>query len=118
MNELLEKLTAWGVNLGEVRLRFLDDDELYIDCLHAFVQDPSFAALDSAIRDQNHISAFEHAHTLKGVAGNLGLAPLYHALSGLVECLRTQSYDTLERSYQTVLQEKNAFLFFVAQPAQ
>ena len=34
-------------------------------------------------------SAFEAAHTLKGVTGNMGLTPLYDAVCTIVEPLRT-----------------------------
>lgn len=115
MNDMFEKLTAWGVNLREVRLRFLDDDELYVDCLYAFVQDPSFSALESAMREKNYSAAFEHAHTLKGVAGNLGLSPLYGSLSTLVEFLRSKNYEALDVPYQHVLAEKNNFVQVVVQ---
>ncbi len=45
--------------------------------------------------------AFEAAHTLKGVAGNLGLTPLYEAVCAIVEPLRSRAgadYRSMYRS--------------------
>ncbi len=110
MEQLLEKLKDWGIDLNGVRARFLNDDALYLDCLQEFSQDTCFEELDTAVQAQEYAAAFEHAHTLKGVAGNLGLIPLYDALSDLTECLRAQNYGRLEDVYQQMLQEKENFL--------
>lgn len=53
-----------------------------------FPKDPSFANLQQAIREQNAEEAFRAAHTLKGVAANLGFEPLHAASSELTELLR------------------------------
>ncbi len=113
MEQLLEKLMHWGIDLKGVRARFLNDDALYVDCLQEFSQDTAFEALESAVQDEGYAEAFEHAHTLKGVAGNLGLIPLYDALSDLTECLRAQNYGGIESVYQQMLIEKEHFLRFM-----
>lgn len=113
MQELLERLSAWGVNLAEVRARFLGDDALYIECLQSFRSDSCFAELDKALQDKDYMQAFDCAHTLKGVAGNLGLTPLYQATSDFVECLRHKEYDKLEISYGEIIAAKNKFITLV-----
>lgn len=40
------------------------------------------------------------AHTLKGVAGNLGLDPIYCASSNIVEALRAQDVDAAKEIYR------------------
>ena len=52
-----------------------------------FPQDETFAALQEALEQQNTETAFRAAHTLKGVAVNLGFTRLYHA-AALTEVLR------------------------------
>ena len=51
-------------------------------------------------------AAFEAAHTLKGVAGNLGLKPLYDAVCHIVEPLRRgEERDDYAVMYQTIQEE-------------
>ena len=45
-------------------------------------------ALQEALEQQNTETAFRAAHTLKGVAVNLGFTRLYHAAAALTEVLR------------------------------
>lgn len=65
-------------------------------CLTAFVADPAFGALDDAITREDYNQAFDQAHALKGVAGNLGLTPLYKTLCEIVEPLRASDYANIK----------------------
>ena len=60
--------------------------------VHRFVlkypADPSFTQLREAVAAEDWESAFRAAHTLKGVAQNLGFDALYRASSALTEHLR------------------------------
>lgn len=60
--------------------------------VHRFVlkypADPSFAQLRETVAAADWESAFRAAHTLKGVAQNLGFDALYRASSALTEHLR------------------------------
>lgn len=47
------------------------------------------------IEDKNFDQAFDCAHTLKGVAGNLALNPLFKKISSIVEKLRAKDYENL-----------------------
>lgn len=101
-----DALRTYGVDLNEVMERFVNDEELYCDCLDAFIDDPSFDGLHDAILAKEYGAAFDHAHTLKGVAGNLGLGPLLTAIAGIVEPLRNRDYSNLEQQYDTVRTER------------
>ena len=61
--------------------------------------------LGGALASGDTAKAFEAAHTLKGVTGNMGLTPLYAALCTLVEPLRTgerrDDYPMLFQAVQT-----------------
>lgn len=102
-NEILNALEAWGVNLEETLSRFIDDSELYIECLYTFADDNNFVDLGVALQNADYQRAFDCAHTLKGVAGNLGLTPLFNVLSDLVEPLRANIYDNLLKLYENVM---------------
>ncbi|MBC8530320.1 Hpt domain-containing protein [Gehongia tenuis] len=101
-----DALRAYGVNLNEVMERFINDEALYYDCLNAFIDDPSFYGLHDAILAKEYETAFHHAHTLKGVASNLGLSPLLTAVADIVEPLRKHDYSNLEQQYDAVRTER------------
>lgn len=88
MEALLKKLQEYGADTKGAMERFLDDTELYEMCLVTFMKDEGFAGLEKALAEKAYDKAFDHAHTLKGVAGNLGLTPLFQAISDIVEPLR------------------------------
>ncbi|VYU72661.1 Hpt domain protein [Eubacterium limosum] len=101
-----DALCAYGVNFNEVMERFVNDEELYYNCLDSFIDDPSFDGLRDALLAKDYETAFDHAHTLKGVAGNLGLSPLLTAVSDIVEPLRKHDYSNLEQQYDAVRTER------------
>lgn len=55
-----------------------------------FLEDPSFAALCRAMKEENREDAFRAAHTLKGVCQNLSFTKLQHSAADLTEALRTE----------------------------
>lgn len=68
-----------------------------------FLDDDSYANLKAAMESGNAPEAFRGAHTLKGVAQNLGFGPLYKAAAEVTESLRpseTSSGD-MENFWQT-----------------
>jgi len=98
-------LETWGVNMTEVMERFLDDKGLYVDCLNTFVQDTGFDNLTKSLQEKNYEQAFNDVHTLKGVAGNLGLNPLFKSLSTMTEALRAKNYSNLDAQHKDVDQK-------------
>ena len=96
---MINKLEAWGCNVQEALERFVDDADLYVMCLNLFMDDGSFLALGEALDSGNYDAAFEAAHTLKGVAGNVSAGPLYETIETLTEKLRAQSYDGVAADY-------------------
>lgn len=56
--------------------------------IRRFASDGSYAALTAALRTGQGQEAFRAAHTLKGIAANLGFEELREAASALTEQLR------------------------------
>lgn len=106
MAGLIDDLRARGADMNGAMDRFLGDQELYGDCFRMFLEDPSFPALEHALSQQDAAAAFDAAHSLKGVAGNLGLTALYQAVCALVEPLRQGQCTGLSPLYQAVRDEK------------
>lgn len=110
MMELKDSLIEYGVDFQGVMERFVDDERLYFDCLMAFANDTSFDGLQASLDMEDYASAFEHAHVLKGVTGNLGITPLYAAIDNLVEALRSHEYSNLAQQYEVVSEERRRLL--------
>ena len=106
-NEVLAILGAWGVPMKETMERFLDDGGFYMECLQDFMQDGNLAALDAALQAKDYQAAFDASHTLKGVAGNLGLKPLFDAVVEIVEPLRNKDYSNLDAQYHHIVDVMN-----------
>ncbi|MDD3401766.1 MAG: Hpt domain-containing protein [Hespellia sp.] len=106
MSELLDRCRAYGADVDATMERLVNDEELFEMCLAQFSEDAGFAELRTAIEAKDYHAAFEHAHALKGVAGNLGLTPLFEAISVLVEALRVDDYSHVEAQYQAILDEQ------------
>ena len=81
---------AYGGDNSTAMGRFFGNEGMYLRFLDMFFQDESFQQLENALDAGDLKDAFAAAHTLKGVAGNMGLTPFYDAVCVIVERLRTE----------------------------
>jgi len=84
----IEKLQAFGANTGEGLARCMKNEALYLRLVGTIPSEKSFDALKTAIEEGDLRKAFEAAHTLKGVSGNLSLTPIYIPVVEITEQLR------------------------------
>lgn len=76
-----------------------------------FIEDDSFANLESALNEKNAEKAFRAVHTLKGVAQNLSLENLYRVSFTLTESLRdgaitsdcAPQYEAVKQEYERTI---------------
>jgi len=112
-NELMRKLERYGADITGIDRRFYGDRELYKRLFYGMFADDSLSLLENAVEKKDYDKAFEYAHSLKGLTGNLGLTPLYKDICYLVEALRAKEYDNTNMQcddvvYQMRLLEKMA----------
>lgn len=110
MSKKIEKLREWGCDINGALERFLNDQDLFNECLLMFVEDDNIEELSRHINDENQQVPFVIVHTLKGVSGNLGLTPLYESLVVLCESLRNNKYDKNSGEYEIVDNNIKTFL--------
>ena len=84
----MESLKEYGVKTNEGLARCCNMEAFYFKMITASVNDANFDKLGKALEAKDLKEAFEAAHALKGVAGNLALDPLYDAICEIVEPLR------------------------------
>ncbi|MBQ6993651.1 MAG: TetR family transcriptional regulator [Lachnospiraceae bacterium] len=99
-----ENLKEQGVNVDKALERMKGNKEAYVSFLQEFFADPDFEALQESIEAQRVKDAFDYAHGLKGMAGNLGLDHVHNKISILVEILRRGSLDGAMEAYEEVME--------------
>ncbi len=87
-DKCLETLYEMGADVPGALNRFIDNAELYKKFLRKFPEDGSFPGLMANLSEDKVKDAFYFAHTLKGVAANLGFVNLTDVLHPVVEDLR------------------------------
>ena len=101
---------AYGGDYDVTMSRFMGKETLYMKLLGMMFQDENLKKLGTAIEENDLDAAFEAAHTLKGVAGNLGLTPFYDSVCRIVEPIRnreeredyTQMYQEIQDEFSRV----------------
>lgn len=93
-----------GVNVDKALERMKGNKEAYKSFLKEFFEDPDFEALQESIEARNAKDAFDYAHGLKGMAGNLGLDNVHSKISVLVEILRQGSLNGAKEAYDEVME--------------
>lgn len=77
-----------GVEVENTISRFMGNETMYLKFLGKFLNDQNYINIGKNIESENYEEAYKCAHTLKGVAANLGLKPVQSTVSQLVEELR------------------------------
>ena len=103
--ELFKELfESYGADYETTMSRFAGNEKFYLRVLGMLPNDKSMENLGRTIKNGDMAGAFEAAHTLKGVAGNLGLTPLFEAVFAIVEPLRKKTARDDYMQLYTVIQ--------------
>ena len=86
----VEMLKNFGADTQEGLSRCMNNEAFYLRLVGMGLNEPNFDKLQDAVARGNAKEAFEAAHALKGMIGNLSLTPIYTPLSELTERLRGQ----------------------------
>lgn len=104
MNSYL--LTRAGINVQEGIHRFAGKKEVYEKYLYGFLEDPYYEKLEDAIKNRKGEEAFQAAHVLKGVAGNLSMNRIFEAIKPVVEELRGEAdFEQVEKMMEKVREQ-------------
>lgn len=87
----IEKLNSFGVDTAEGLARCYGNEALYLKLIHMVPAEGNFEKLSAAIKLNDLDGAFEAAHALKGVLGNLSMNPMYEKCSEITELLRART---------------------------
>ena len=90
-----------GGNYDDVLKRLVSED-LVSRFVSKFLSDDSFLLLSEGMKERNAEQAFRGAHTLKGVAQNLGFGALGGSAAELTEALRGRTFDGTDELFGIV----------------
>ncbi|MDO4273103.1 MAG: Hpt domain-containing protein [Eubacteriales bacterium] len=85
--------------------RFANMESLLVKFLKKFVSDPTYEELRTAIENQDFSTVERAAHTLKGVAGNLGFQKLFYINQEIVDAVRNDNVDKINTLFEEDKQE-------------
>lgn len=95
-DNLKKQLEENGADVDTTLKRFMGNETIYLKFIKKFLDDKNFQAIKNGLEQNNYEAAFAGAHSLKGVAGNLGLNPVYEAASEMSELLRNAQNDGVD----------------------
>lgn len=102
----MDALKEYGVKTNQGLERCCNMEAFYFKMITASVNDANFAKLGKALEANDLQEAFEAAHALKGIAGNLALDPLYDAVCDIVEPLRNKTEMDYSEKYKKVMEAR------------
>ena len=107
----IDSLRAYGANVDDGMTRCMNNEAFYFCLIGMALKDSRFDTLGEKIAGGDLQAAFEEAHALKGVLGNLALTPIYNPVSEMTELLRARQnvdyspYLTEMKKQKTLLDE-------------
>ena len=113
MNDRIKRLADLGCDVEDAMERFLDDEDFYMECLEQVLYDPQFQRLQTALENHQLQEGFDCAHTLKGLAANLGLTSLASMASRITEPLREGKEADFMRLYQDLQSEREKYIAII-----
>lgn len=82
--------------------RFMDNSMLYKKFVKKFLENTDYMQLCDAVERNDYQRIELHAHTLKGVAENLGFSTLYQASDALMHAMRQEQFDDIQPLHEAV----------------
>lgn len=107
----VQMLKDFGVDTDEGLARCYGNEALYLKLINMLRAEGNFDKLKEAVDANDLDSAFEAAHALKGVLGNLSVTPMYQIVDELTELLRKRTemdYTPLVSKLLALRDELNA----------
>ncbi len=102
----LDCLKEYGADVDDGLKRCMGNEMLYLRLVATIPSEITFQQLQESLQEGDLDTAFEKAHALKGVVGNLSLTPLYQPVVEITEHLRAREAMDYSELLGTILAEK------------
>ena len=101
----IDNLKELGTDTAGGLARCINNEEFYLKMVNLSLQDANFEKLKDTINEGDLKGAFEAAHALKGILGNVGLTQLYEPIAEMTEELRVRKEIDYSGYIETVFSE-------------
>lgn len=106
----IDSLREFGADVDTGLARCLGKEDFYLRMVGLALKDTRFTSIKEELDARNFAAAFEMAHALKGVIGNLALTPVYEPIAEMTELLRARTdmdyaplYEKMKNNYEKLL---------------
>ncbi len=106
----IETLKEFGIDTKEGITRCMNNETFYFKMVSMGLSNEYFEKLETTLAANDLEEAFEAAHALKGVVGNLAITPLYEPLSEITELLRAHKEADYVSMYKPVKELRDKLL--------
>ncbi len=107
MDENLKKqLEDCGVDVDVALERFMGREAIFMKFIMKFTEDQNCMQIRDGLENRDVQMAFERAHSLKGVAGNLGVTSVYTLAAQVTDLLRGKQTDEVDFDQAMEMQGK------------
>ena len=101
----IETMREYGADVEEGLSRCMGNEGFYIKLVNMAVSDDGYSRLEDALNRGDLDKAFETAHSLKGMLGNLSITPLYRPVAELTELLRSKENADYQEYLRIILEK-------------
>lgn len=108
--DLMEELSALGVDTKDAMERFMGNSALYERMLKKFPKTVEDSPVLPYAQSEDYETAASNAHALKGVAGNLSLTPLFERYTKIVDMYRASNFEQANSLLAETLELQKKFL--------
>ncbi len=106
----VDALRNWGADVKDGLARCMNSEPFYLRMVGMVEADTNYENCGRALEAGDLKAAFEAAHALKGVLGNLALTPMFEPASELTEALRAQNGADYAAIYARLGSARESFL--------
>ena len=106
----IDSLRNFGANVDEGLERCMGMEDFYLEMVELGLTDERFDQLGPALDSGDMDAAFDTVHALKGVIGNLALAPLYETICEITEHLRAKEDVDYKALYDKLMDQRKQIL--------
>lgn len=99
-----ELLMKANIDYENGKKRFAGNEPLYEKYLLKFKEDTHYEAAKAAFEAGDYETLLKEAHSLKGVAGTLGLQDIFQSCSNIVTALRSENGEQVPQLFATLKQ--------------
>ncbi len=112
-----EELISLGIDLDGALQRFLGKKAIFEKMLKKLPQAVADCPVAEYFEKKDYETAFANAHTLKGLAGNLSVTPMFEAYSDICDKLRAKDGEAAYEVLKNILPEQEKIIAYIAENA-